>query len=275
MKKNYTNTSQVKPSIFITAFAYVYLFAYTAHAKFVGHAEFVTTLGKSPLIGPEYADFIALAIPAVEALLALLLVYPPMMKKALWASMSLMVAFTTYLIYMVASGLPRTCNCGGVIESLTWTQHILFNLILITVVPITLCWKNIKPILIKGLRGFKRLFKKLFFNNLYMLRLTVVGLALGAIAVGSSAYTQKAENEMLVGEIYVNTSSSADQYEVLSGAYNDANCENQSGMICSYKRTEFDPTHQLPESFTEAEAETFVTSGWLEPNSSKEGLYTP
>lgn len=108
-----------------------------------------------------------------------------------------------------------------------------------------------------------------------MLRLTVLGLALGAIAVGNSAYTQKAENESFVGEVYVNISTSPDQYEVLSGAYDDTNCQDQSGMICSYKRTEFDPTHQLPESFTEAEAEAFVTAGWLEPNSAKEGLYTP
>lgn len=161
MIRNNATLTKVKPRIFITAFAYVYLFAYTAHAKFVGHDKFVTTLSKSPLIGPEYADFIAWAIPVAEALLALLLVYPPMMRKALWASMSLIVAFTTYLIYMVVSDLPRTCNCGGVIESLTWTQHILFNLILIAIVPITLRWNQTKRLFIKGFASFKRLLKKL------------------------------------------------------------------------------------------------------------------
>ncbi|MFB2120813.1 MauE/DoxX family redox-associated membrane protein [Parapedobacter sp. 2B3] len=275
---NWSNVkaTQVRPRIFITAFAYVYLFAYTAHAKFVGHAEFATTLGKSPLIGPEHAHFIAWAIPAAEALLALLLIFPPMMKKALWASMSLMVVFTTYLIYMVASGLPRTCNCGGVIESLTWTQHILFNLILIAVVPITLHWKKIKPLLIKGLRGFKRVFKKLFTNNLYhMLRLTVLGLALGAIAVGNSAYTQKAEanNRMLVTQMWVNTTQNGDYEELDPLSYSEEECENNSEFICALQRTSKDSHITVPSSLTPSQVTYYKGLGLIEDFSENLGIY--
>ena len=252
--------------ITIVAFGYLYLFAYTAHAKLVDHESFAATLGKSPLIGPDYAEFLAWAIPITEAMLALLLAIPPMMKKALWASMSLMVVFTSYLIMMVASGLPRTCNCGGVIESLTWPQHILFNLTVIALVPVTLYWEPIK-----------RFFKTRLFNNSYhnMLRSIVLGLALGAIAVGNSAYTQKAEKEVLQGEIYVNTSASPGQYQMLTDNYDDINCQESSGLICAYERTDVDPANNLPESFTEEQAEQFIADGLLEPHSTKEGIYTP
>lgn len=276
MKKDYTNASQVKPRTFITAFAYVYLFAYTAHAKFVGHDKLVTTLGKSPLIGPEYADFIAWAIPVAEALLVPLLIFPPTMKKGLWASMSLMIVFTSYLIYMVASGLPRTCNCGGVIESLTWTQHILFNLILIAIVPITLRWNKTKPLFINGLANFKQVFKKLFINNLYnMLRLIVLGLALGAIAVGNSAYTQKAEAQKyaLISQMWVNTTQNGDYEELDPGFYSETECRKDSDYICALERTEKDPHISVPASLTPSDVTNFKALGLIKDLSTDNGTY--
>ena len=67
------------------------------------------------------ATFIAVII------ISLLLVLTLTRKKGLYASGILLSGFTIYLAYMVLSGLKLPCHCGGVISSMTWQQHIWFN----------------------------------------------------------------------------------------------------------------------------------------------------
>ncbi|ALL05761.1 hypothetical protein AQ505_09810 [Pedobacter sp. PACM 27299] len=71
---------------------------------------------------------LAWLIPAVEILISMLLIIPKTRRYGLVSSLLIMIAFTSYLIYMISYGGPKTCGCGGVIQSLTWVQHIWFNI---------------------------------------------------------------------------------------------------------------------------------------------------
>ncbi|CAL1519146.1 MauE/DoxX family redox-associated membrane protein [Chitinophaga sp. MM2321] len=124
---------KIKKSIItIVSFLFIFIFIYTAHSKIVDHYRFASTLSTSPLIGEQYARPIAWMIPASEIAIGFLLIIPSTRKIGLWLSLGLMIVFTAYLIFMVTSGLPKTCNCGGVISSMRWTQHIAFNFGLIS-----------------------------------------------------------------------------------------------------------------------------------------------
>jgi hypothetical protein len=70
-------------------------------------------------------------IPALEIVLAILLVIPIYRIKrfALWTSTLLMDVFTAYLSLMVKFAEKKLCHCGGVIESMGWKTHIVFNII--------------------------------------------------------------------------------------------------------------------------------------------------
>lgn len=110
----------------LVVYAFLILFMYTAASKFLTIKKFASTLAKSPLIG-SYSLFVAWAIPIVEVLLGMLLVFDQKRKWSIPASLILMILFTMYLSYMVLSGSKLPCHCGGVISSLTWQQHIWFN----------------------------------------------------------------------------------------------------------------------------------------------------
>lgn len=115
-----------RPADFIS-YLFIILFMYTAAAKFFTLSKFASTLGKSPLIG-HMATTIAWMIPVLEIAISILLVVRDTRKKGLCAALALMALFTTYLIYMVMSGSKLPCHCGGVVSSLSWQQHIWFNL---------------------------------------------------------------------------------------------------------------------------------------------------
>ena len=108
---------------------FILLFVYTAVSKLSDYAGFVSTLSRSPLVGNK-AGAIGWALPVVELLVTLLLFIPRTRKYGLYASLALMVFFTgylTYMIYFTTGDLP--CSCGGVLNKMSWKQHLVFNII--------------------------------------------------------------------------------------------------------------------------------------------------
>lgn len=126
MKANLTHRSRLLISDLCT-YLLLTLFMYTAASKLLTIKKFASTLAKSPLIG-EYSIFVAWAIPISEVLTGILLIIAVTRKMGLYASLAMMSVFTIYLSYMVLSGSKLPCHCGGVISSMTWQQHIWFNL---------------------------------------------------------------------------------------------------------------------------------------------------
>jgi len=111
----------------ITVYLFIVLFMYTSASKLFTIKAFASTLAKSPLIG-DLNFALAWMIPVIEIIISILLIIPSLRKTGLWASLLLLIAFTIYLVYMVFSGIKLPCHCGGVINALTWPQHIWFNI---------------------------------------------------------------------------------------------------------------------------------------------------
>jgi len=105
---------------------FILLFVYTAVSKLLSFRQFQNTLHRSPLIS-QFADFIAVALPAIELLIAVLLLNPQWRAKGLSASLVIMIVFTLYIGYMILFTPHLPCSCGGVIKQLGWRGHLIFN----------------------------------------------------------------------------------------------------------------------------------------------------
>jgi hypothetical protein len=114
----------------IIAALYIFLFVYTAVSKLITHDQFAAVLSASPLLG-SVSVLISWMIPLIELLIAVLLFFPTSRRLGLKMSLYLMLAFTIYIAYMIAFTPKLPCACGGVISSLSWTGHLLFNLLFI------------------------------------------------------------------------------------------------------------------------------------------------
>ncbi|WP_316800212.1 MauE/DoxX family redox-associated membrane protein [Pedobacter frigidisoli] len=115
------------------------LFAYTAYEKIMDHERFINGIAKVEIIG-RFSLFISLAVPITELVIAVLILIPKTARIGLWSFLVLMIIFTVYILIALiwASKLP--CHCGGVIETLTWTEHLWFNIgfIFLTIIAIRL-----------------------------------------------------------------------------------------------------------------------------------------
>jgi len=106
---------------------YVLLFVYAAISKLLDFENFGIQLAQSPLLS-AYAGLIAPSVIIAELLIALLLCFKGTRLTGLYASLFLMVAFTAYIYLILNYSDFIPCSCGGIIEKLGWTEHLVFNI---------------------------------------------------------------------------------------------------------------------------------------------------
>lgn len=110
----------------------ILLFVYTASSKLITRPAFADVLGQSPLIG-ERSYFISWLVPLTEIIISLLLLYRRARLMGFYASLSILILFTGYIAFMIKFSSHLPCSCGGVIQLLSWKQHLFFNLVFILI----------------------------------------------------------------------------------------------------------------------------------------------
>jgi len=112
----------------------ILLFAYTATSKFLDYNLFVFQMMRAPVpIIKSIAPVLGWLMPTIEASLVLALLWPKTKIRAMIVSIFLLVVFEIYILAMVLSGLSLPCTCGGIISSMSWMQHLIFNGVLILI----------------------------------------------------------------------------------------------------------------------------------------------
>jgi uncharacterized membrane protein YphA (DoxX/SURF4 family) len=120
-------TTEKNLMVEIISYLFIVLFVYAAVSKLLDFEQFRVQIGQSPLLS-AYAHWIAWAVPALEIVIAFLLISPRLRFLGLYASFSLMIMFTTYIIIILNFTDFIPCSCGGVLEQLGWTEHLVFNI---------------------------------------------------------------------------------------------------------------------------------------------------
>lgn len=116
----------------ITAISYasIILFTYAAVSKLLDFNTFQNQLGQSPLLS-AYAHWVVWIVPISEILIALLLCINRFRVLGLYGFYGLMIMFTTYIVIILNFTSFTPCSCGGILEKLDWTEHLIFNLVFI------------------------------------------------------------------------------------------------------------------------------------------------
>lgn len=114
----------------IISLLFMLLFVYAAVAKLLDYENFTVQIGQSPLL-TDIAGFAGLAVPGIELLVAVLLAISRLRLWALYASFSLMVMFTAYIVAVLNFSERVPCSCGGVLEKFGWTEHLVFNIVFV------------------------------------------------------------------------------------------------------------------------------------------------
>jgi hypothetical protein len=105
----------------------ILLFTYAGVSKLAQHALFTIQLKDFPVIG-GYALFLSFFVPGAELATVCLLFFPSTNLYGLYLSLFMLLAFTVFLVVMLAFDTSLPCSCGGVIAKLSWKEHVVFNL---------------------------------------------------------------------------------------------------------------------------------------------------
>lgn len=125
-KPTFTSWLRKNTTVEIICSLLILLFIYSSLSKLSDYDRFTVQLSKSPFI-TSISNFVAWSIPTIEIVISLLLVIKRTRLIGLYASFFLMSLFTFYLIIMLNLSYYIPCSCGGVLENLSWNQHVVFN----------------------------------------------------------------------------------------------------------------------------------------------------
>jgi uncharacterized membrane protein YphA (DoxX/SURF4 family) len=110
----------------------IVLFAYAGLSKLLGWQLFAWQIHRSPAFAP-IAMTVAFAVPILEFFTCALLLSKTRKLAGFFWSSGLLILFTLYILLLLHFNHNVPCSCGGVLQFLTWKQHVWFNLFFIAV----------------------------------------------------------------------------------------------------------------------------------------------
>ena len=106
----------------------ILLFLYASVSKFLDFKTFIDQMNNQPLPN-SWTPFLVWAIPLLEIAISITLLFEYTRLVGLYTSLILMILFTFYTGIVLLHFVPYIpCSCGGVIQKLTWNQHLVLNL---------------------------------------------------------------------------------------------------------------------------------------------------
>ncbi|WBX97028.1 MauE/DoxX family redox-associated membrane protein [Chryseobacterium gambrini] len=131
---------------FAVSVFFVILFCYAAISKALDFENFQVQISASPLLN-GFSQFLPYTIIIVEFLGAGLLCYRKTRNIGLVGSFVLMIAFTGYIALLLSTSKNLPCSCGGILEKMSWHQHLYFNIgcVILSVIALGLNLKYSRP----------------------------------------------------------------------------------------------------------------------------------
>jgi hypothetical protein len=133
-------------------YAFIILLFYAAVTKLIEYPQFYNDLLNSPIFGNEHvAVFISWFIPIIELATAGILLSPKYSNVGMYLASGLILLFTVYIIWVLEFSENIPCSCGGIINNLSWQEHLIFNacFLLLGLIGIYLQVKNQRKVYIK------------------------------------------------------------------------------------------------------------------------------
>ena len=105
------------------------IFSYSGFFKVQNFTEFKTGLLKTGIFSQAWLHTSALTIVGAEVLICILLLKWP--KTGVWGCFMASIGFTAYISYLYQNNVYSECGCGGILNTLSYPNHMVFNISMI------------------------------------------------------------------------------------------------------------------------------------------------
>lgn len=120
---------------------FVFLWVYTSVHKILEFDKFSLDLSRSPFV-EKWASIVSYALPTGELILVALLSIPRTRLLGMYLSLFTISLFTGYVYMMLEYAPDLPCTCGGIMEELSWEQHLFVNGLLTILAIISILLKS-------------------------------------------------------------------------------------------------------------------------------------
>lgn len=124
--KKWISPKVEKITVEVICYLFVLLFIYAATSKLIGYDKFQLQISKSPII-TDFALILAWLVPLSEIIIAVMLLFNRTIMLGFYAALTLMLLFTFYIYAILNYSETIPCSCGGVLQKMSWSQHLVFN----------------------------------------------------------------------------------------------------------------------------------------------------
>jgi len=125
--KSWLSDKTKRTLVDIITYLYILLFLYAATSKLIEYDKFQLQISKSPII-TDFSSILVWMVPALEIIISIMLLINRTLMLGLYAAFGLMCLFTAYIYAILNYTDFIPCSCGGVLEKLGWTEHMIFNI---------------------------------------------------------------------------------------------------------------------------------------------------
>lgn len=136
----------MKKNAFITwtSILLILLWTYASSSKLLNFEGSKIEMGDQ--VFPLWAgEIMVWLVPAIELAIAGLLIFERTRFKGIVASLGLLLVFTGYIVLIKLNYFGYIpCSCGGVISTLSWEAHFLFNMVFIVLSAMAILAERIK-----------------------------------------------------------------------------------------------------------------------------------
>lgn len=106
------------------------VFLYTTYHKLIDLNLFEESLLRSRLLS-NFSIYLKYLIPISELVIILFLFIDKYIINGLYLSLFILCSFTIYLITLNNFSIFYGCSCGGIFNKMSFTEHLIVNILLI------------------------------------------------------------------------------------------------------------------------------------------------
>src|SRR5690606_26070069 len=128
----------------IISILFILLFVYAAVSKLINIERFKVQLSQSPLL-TTYSNWVVWFVPLTELIIVLALLIPRYRLIGLYGCLGLMSAFSMYIIAILNFSDYIPCSCGGILDKMGWTEHLVFNIVFVVLAIVGIFLKTNMP----------------------------------------------------------------------------------------------------------------------------------
>lgn len=117
----------------VIVFLLMLLFLFASVSKWLAFRSFINDIDNQPFPN-SLTPYIVYALPPLEVLITLALMFERTRTAGLYASLILMSAFSIYTAAVLLHFFEYIpCSCGGIVKNLSWPTHLFLNLFFVAI----------------------------------------------------------------------------------------------------------------------------------------------